>query len=102
MRYSVFLTSKQKEQLEYEVISQELRVHLTRLIARDESFAELDISSQNWLVNRSRSLLGEPIYVLESDGWGEYQPAEYVWHAGEFELCLRRLDTPRLIELACR
>lgn len=108
MRHSVFLSQDQKKQLEYEVVSQELRFYLTRLIERNELFSEEDESfpdrafiNKNWLINRSRNFLELPIYVLEADNWGGYQPSEYAWHFGEWELCLRRLDTPSLIELIC-
>jgi hypothetical protein len=101
MKYSIYLSEDDKKQLEFEVVSQELRVHLTRLIERSESFSQSTLFNQNLIVNRSRALLGKPIYVLEADDWGAYEDVEYAWHNGEFELCLRRLDTLRLIELLC-
>lgn len=101
MKYSIYLSEDNKKQLEFEVVSQELRVHLTRLIERSENFFSHQFLNQNWIVNRSRNLLGMPLYVLESDDLGSYEDAEYAWHSGEYELCLRRLDTLRLIELLC-
>lgn len=101
MKYSIYLSDEDKKQLEFEVVSQELRAHLTRLIERTPSFSKHGLVNQNWLVNRSRTLVGQTIYVLEADDWSGYEDCEYAWHAGEFELALRRLDTPRLIELLC-
>ena len=101
MKYSIYLSEDDKKQLEFEVVSQELRVHLTRLIERNEFFVKHQLLNQNWLVNRSRTLVGKTIYVLEADGWDSYEDSEYAWHTGEFELALRRLNTPRLIELLC-
>ncbi|BEU95008.1 hypothetical protein ACDW_07130 [Acidovorax sp. DW039] len=101
MKYTIYLSEEDKKQLEFEVVSQELRVHLTRLIERNDSFSRDCFFNQNWIVNRSRTLLGKSIYVLEADDWGAYENVEYAWHNGEYELCLRRLDTLRLIELLC-
>jgi len=101
MRHSVFLTDKQKKQLEYEVVSQELRTYLTRIIERDESFQRCELFSKNRVINRSRSLSGLSNFVLECDDYGGYEPAVDDWHSGEFELCLRRLDTFHFIELVC-
>ena len=101
MKYSIYLSKEDKEQLEYEVVSQEFRVHLTRLIERNENFAQDNFINQNWLINRSRTLARKTIYVLQADDMGCYEACEFAWHNGEFELCFRRLDTNRLIELLC-
>lgn len=101
MKYSIYLSPNDKKQLEYEVVSQDLRVHLTRLVERNENFIQHYFINQNWLVNRSRTLMGKSIYVLTADGMGAYEDYEYAWHNGQFELCFRRLDTNRLIELLC-
>jgi hypothetical protein len=101
MKYSIYLTEDDKKHLEFEVVSRELRVHLTRLIERDSSFSKNELINQNWLVNRSRNLVARELYVLEADQDGCYEVCEYGWHIGEFALALRRLDTPRLIELLC-
>ncbi|MDS4025501.1 MAG: hypothetical protein RKO25_00695 [Candidatus Contendobacter sp.] len=101
MKYSIYLSKDDKKQLEYEVVSQEFRVHLTRLIERNENFARHYFINQNWLINRSRTLVGKTVYVLQADDMGGYEDCEYAWHNGEFELCFRRLDTNRLIELLC-
>ncbi|MBD1915611.1 MULTISPECIES: hypothetical protein [Cyanophyceae] len=101
MKYSIYLSEEDKRRLEYEVVSQDLRVYLTRLIERNLDFAKNGLINRNWLVNRSRTLAGKTIYVLSANDWGDYENFEYAWHNGEFELCLRRLDTPGLIELLC-
>lgn len=53
---------------------------------------------QNSIINLENTVLNRPIYVLESDDWGDYMPAEHAWHNGEFELILRRPNTLQLIE----
>lgn len=97
----MYLSEEDKTQLKYEVISQELRVHLTRLIEHSDNFTSHYFINQNWLINRSRTFAGKTIYVLQADDMGEYEDCEYAWHNGEFELCFRRLEVPRLIELIC-
>jgi hypothetical protein len=101
LKYPIFLSIQDKKQLEFEVVSQELRVHLTRLIERNDRFAKNDLINRNVLINRSRSLAGQTIYVLNADDWGDYEDCEYAWHFGEFELCLRRGGTIAFIELLC-
>lgn len=50
------------------------------------------------VINIARNILGLPIYKLESDLWGYYEPAEKAWHNGELELLMRRPNTIKLIE----
>ena len=95
----MYLSEKEKKQLEFEVVSQDLRVFFTRKIERNPAFVKRGLMSMNWLVNRSRSLRCASAYVLESDSSGGYDDAEYAWHLGEFELSLRRLDTVRFVEM---
>ncbi len=99
------LTKKDQEQLGLEVISTEARVRLTRLL-RDaikskyggEDSAQIELIRKNNIVNIANTALGRPIYVLETAEW-DYEPAEYGWHQGEFELVTRRPDSPKLIEI---
>lgn len=101
MKYSVFLSATDKKHLEFEIVSTELKIHLTRLIERNDDFCRHELIHKNVLINRSRTLSGRTIYVLEPNDEGGYENWDYAWHAGEFELSLRRLDTPRFIELIC-
>ena len=98
MKYSIYLSDSKLEELEFEIVSQELRVYLTRLIERDENFRSFEMINKNFIINRSRTLLGKSIYVLDSE---DHEPAEYAWHAAEFELALRRGNTIQFIELLC-
>ncbi|MCK0746823.1 hypothetical protein [Chromohalobacter nigrandesensis] len=98
MKHPIFLSSSDIINLEYEVVSQDLRVYLTRLIDRNDEFRRFGMINRNAIINRSRSLAGLPVYVLEGD---EYEPCEYAWHNGEFELALRRNDTAHFAELLC-
>lgn len=100
MKYTKYLTDKQKKQLEYEVVSRDLRVYLTRLLD-DQIENGGRIYRLNSLINNARNLLGLPIYVLEADGYGEYESGEYAWHEGEFQLLMRRFDTISFIEYIC-
>lgn len=98
MKFSVYLTEDDKKQLQYEVVSTELKVHLTRILERKENFQKHSFIQMNRFINRSRNLAGKPIYVLEADDWGGYEDCEYAWHNGEYELVFRRLDNLNFIE----
>ncbi len=102
MRYPRFVDPDDVLSLEFEIVSQELRVHLTRELdsrITPEAYPENKIVHQNSIINMSRSLAGLPQYVLESDDDGSFLPAEHAWHTGEFHLSLRQLDTVQLVEL---
>ncbi len=101
MKYTLYLNQNQISDLEFEVISTPLKVHITRLLSqqiKSQSQSEWAIVSQNALINKARNLVGLPIYALEADDMGEYHPAEYAWHNGEFELLFRRFNTSEAIE----
>jgi hypothetical protein len=96
------LTDEQKEALELEVVPQEARLELTRLIryvceAGDET--EITLIWENEFINIANQVLGNPIYVLNGGDWGEYHPAEYAWHRGQRELIMRVPSTPQLAEI---
>lgn len=91
----------QKRQLEAEVVSNDARVKLTRLIrkacqAQDPS---IEIGRQNRFINLARTVQAMPLYKLESDDLGDYEPAEFSWHSGELELVTKRPDTAQLVEI---
>lgn len=95
------LTRSDVEKLEYEVISERARLKLTRLI-RDRVRTEEDnitIIYQNQIINIANNVLGLELYILKSDGWGDYHPAEHAWHYGEIEMVMRRPKTAELIEI---
>jgi hypothetical protein len=100
MRHPRHLTSEQVAALEYEVLSTELRVHLTRCLDSWVSRGSADVSTiqKNRFINMSRSLAGLPVYVLQADDWGSYESWDYAWHVGEFHLVFRRLSSAQLIE----
>lgn len=88
------------QNLEYEIISDETRLKLTRLI-RSQSKAEDDnfqIFKQNRFINIANANMGKKIYVLISDDSGDYPVQEHAWHNGEIELIMRRPDTIKLVE----
>lgn len=94
------LTKKQVAELEYEVIPTSLKAHLTRRL-RQKIRTSPDtppVFLQNELINRARTIAELPSYVLHSDDLGEYLPEELAWHRGEFEACIRRLDSIQFIE----
>ncbi|MFA4844011.1 MAG: hypothetical protein WC632_03565 [Candidatus Margulisiibacteriota bacterium] len=95
------LSKKEEIALQYEVIPKPTRLKLTRLIrsAVKSDDQDREIENQNKLLNIANNVLGLPIYVLESDGWGMYHPAENAYHMGEMELLMLKPNTRQLIEI---
>lgn len=105
MKFTRFVPQAVVEPLSLERPSTDLRVYFTRELRRaittygDESGA-IQLIRMNFWINRSRNLVGETIYVLEADDWGDFSiPAEHAWHFAEFELLFRRLNTIQFAEL---
>lgn len=102
MKYPKSITKDQIDLLEYEVLSQDFYIRLTRdLLDFCEECLEMDnmiISRKNRLINLSRTISGRNIYVLESDDDGQYINAEHSWHNGMFFLIFRSLNTIQFIE----
>ncbi len=101
MRYLKYINPDDVNQLELEVVSQDLRVYLTRVLESKIRDDETKIIWQNKIVNRARNLIGLPIYILESEDGVSFYPAEYAWHMGEFEILFRRLNTVEFVEFVC-
>lgn len=99
------LTEKQKKILEYEIISNNTRVLITRLFRhatrREDNDSDIEIIYKNRIINIARTIEGLPLYVLESDEDGCYLPAEKAWHFGELEIISKRQNTIELIETLC-
>ena len=74
MKYTKYLTKTQRDQLEYETVSRELRAHLTRLVSDEIGHKEYRLLSLNKWINLSRDLVGLWVYVLECDNDGDYFP----------------------------
>ena len=97
----VGISPPDRKKLEYEVISAEVRIRITRLLRSivDAEDAIIRIYRQNQIINIANTVLGLQIYVLESED-GEYlSPIEYAWHNGEMELVARRPATCELVEI---
>jgi hypothetical protein len=95
------LTTEEARALELEVVSRQARLKLTRLIRSRCNGGEprIELIRKNGFINTANAVLGKAIYRLESDDWGEYEPAEYAWHNGELELIMRIPSTPQLAEI---
>jgi hypothetical protein len=106
MKYPLYLSIDDVKKLEFEVVSTELKIRLTRMLERWIANRSNDDSDgrlfwQNKIINKSRSISGGPIYVLEPDGYGMYLPEEYAYHDAEMALVFRRLQTPQFVEFSC-
>jgi hypothetical protein len=72
--YFMGLKRAEKKKLETEVISNEARLKLTRLMRKrcESNDANVHLINRNHYINTARAVLGLPIYRLESDDWGMY------------------------------
>jgi hypothetical protein len=95
------LKKADRRKLETEVISNDARLRLTRLMRKacNASDTNINLIRSNRFINMSRTLLGMTIYRLEPDDLGMYMNEEFGWHLGEAELVMRRPDTAQLVEL---
>jgi hypothetical protein len=101
MKFPKYITQEQIRQLEYEVLSKDFYIFLTRYLlewAENVTYIESVIARKNKLINLSNTICGDKIYVLESDDMGSYLQAEYDWHDSHFLLIFRKLDTIEFIE----
>jgi hypothetical protein len=101
MKFPKYITKEQIRQLEYEVLSKDFYIFLTRYLlewAVNVTYIESVIARKNKLINLSNTICGDKIYVLESDDMGSYLQAEYDWHDSHFLLIFRKLDTIEFIE----
>jgi hypothetical protein len=101
MKFPIYLTEAQCEQLKYEVLSKDFYTFLTRHLmnwCEDSADAGTIIMRKNRLINLSRTISGDKIYTLVSDDWGNYQSAEFAWHDSHFFLIFRQLPTVEFIE----
>lgn len=104
MKFSIYLTEEEKEQLKYEVLSKDFYIFLTRHLmewCENIDDATVLIMRKNRLINLSRTISGGKIYTLTSDDWGNYESVEYAWHDSHFHLIFRGLSTIEFIEFAC-
>jgi hypothetical protein len=103
MKFTKYITQEQIKQLDYEVLSKDFLIYLTRSLldwAEDVEYAEDIIARKNRIINLSSTILGDKIYLLESDDMGAYIQAEYDWHDSNFLLIFRKLNTIQFIEFA--
>ena len=95
------LSKAEKKKLKTEVVSNEARLKLTRLMRHRCNSTESNIVliNRNRFINIARTVLNLPIYRLEPDDEGMYMSEEFGWHLAETELVMRRPDTAQLIEI---
>jgi len=96
------LSKKEKDSLQYEIVPRCTRLKLTRLLRsctklRTDS-SVVPVIQMNRVINVARTVLGLPVYVLEPDEWGEYEPFVIGWHLSELELVMRRPTTAEMVE----
>jgi hypothetical protein len=104
MKFPIYLTKNQIEQLQYEVLSKDFYIFLTRHLndwCEETNDFSTHIMRKNKLINLSRTISGGKIYTLNVDDWGEFMSEEAAWHESHFLLIFRELSTIEFIEYAC-
>lgn len=95
------LKKSEQTKLETEVISNDARLKLTRMIRKrcNSNDANVGLINRNHYINIARTVQGLPVYRLEPDDMGMYQSEEFGWHFAETELVMRRPSSAELIEI---
>ncbi len=100
MKFTKYITAEQVEQLQYEVLSKDFYIFLTRhlnLWCEETEDGETALIRKNRLINFSRTISGGKIYTLTDD----IETIEFAWHDSNFLLIFRELDTVQFIEFVC-
>lgn len=77
--YFMGLNKIEKKKLKTEVISNEARLKLTRLMRKrcDSNNSNVNLINRNRYINTARRVLDLSIYRLELDDWGMYMNEEF-------------------------
>lgn len=99
--YFMGLSKSEKASLEMDVVSNEARLKLTRLIRKNcqSDDNNLSLIKRNQYINVARAALQLKIARLEPDDVGMYENEEFAWHFAETELAMRRPNTVQLFEI---
>ncbi|MDD2982263.1 MAG: hypothetical protein PHQ74_02640 [Crocinitomicaceae bacterium] len=100
MKFPKYVTDEQIKQLQFEVLSQDFYIYLTRYLfewCEETGDALTSVIKKNRLINLSRTISGGKIYTLTDD----LESVEFSWHDSNFLLIFRQLDTIQFIEFIC-
>lgn len=99
----MYLEEEQIKQLEYEVLSKDFYIYLTRFFnnwcEETNDFATM-VMRKNKLINLSRTISGGKIYTLNVNDWAEFMAEELAWHESHIFLIFRDLSIFEFIEFA--
>jgi len=101
MKFPIYLEEGQVDELQYEVLSKDFYIFLTRHLnqwCEETHDYATRIMRKNKLINLSRTIAGGKIYTLNVDDWGEFMSEEEAWHESHFLLIFRELSTVEFIE----
>lgn len=103
MTFPIYLKDEQIKDLEFELLSKDFYIYLTRVLNNwCEEFNELSVKimRKNTLINLSRTISGGKIYTLNNNEWAEIFSEEVAWHNSHLLLIFRNLSTIEFIEYA--
>lgn len=101
MKYTKYLNDDQVNELEFELVSEDLLVYLTRILkdwCEETNSFPTNMIRMNKLINQSRTISNGKIYKLIVDDWADFMAEESAWHESHFPLILRNLNTIQFIE----
>jgi len=101
MKFPIYITEEQIKRCEFEILSKDLYIYLTRYLnnwCEEIDDLSVKIMRKNTLINLSRTISGGKIYTLNVNEWAEIFSEEIAWHDSHFFLILRNLSTIEFIE----
>jgi len=104
MKLGIYLDPKAINSLDKEIAPDEMKSFITRQIINnaDDRAAQSDevhrVIFYNSVINSANNITGRPLYVLEGDGYGFYEPAEVAWHDGEISAAIRAMSAAEILE----
>ncbi|ADP32493.1 hypothetical protein [Bacillus atrophaeus] len=95
------LSTKEKNELKYEIISHKTRLMFTRLIRGcPDTYTKSDLIKYNRFIDIANNAMGKPPYILvPDDATNDYLDTEYAFHYGEIESIMMRPSTTQFVEI---
>lgn len=106
MELGLYLDSKVINTLNEEIAPAEMKSFIVRTIRKnaDERAGTSEEIHRaifyNAVVNAASNITQRPVYVLEDDGYGMYEPAVMAWHDGEISASIRSMSAAEIAEFS--
>jgi hypothetical protein len=87
MKFPIYITEEQINRCEFEILSKDLYIYLTRYLnnwCEKADDLSVKIMRKNTLINLSRTISGGKIYTFNVNEWAEIFSEEIAWHNNHF------------------